>query len=250
MLNPFALFDDISLKISDFQNKNEPVLELSRVLPIVGYLMIFMTLIDFANILIPVQLQNPEWELATLNALSDHSWAFLISTGFVITGFFSIALARVRMIEVRLLMVIRWGLLLLGISYFLSLALVFGNTNRLVSQIKTNFSQQIQAREQLLDQVDANINSIGNPNQLLQIAQTLGISLANPSAPPDQLKQQIQQQLPQLRQQLPEQAAKAQSDQIRQLTKRSIRTASQLFVIALANTLVWFKTRKLKLFLL
>lgn len=121
---------------------------------------------------------------------------------------------------------------------------------RLISRIETNFSQQIQAREQVINQVEANIGTISNPNQLLQIAQTLGIALTNPDAPPDQLKQQIQQQLPQLRQQLPEQGTKAQNEQIHQLIRRSIRSASQLFIIALANALVWFKTRMLKLFLL
>ena len=50
MLNPL---DEVFLKVGDYQNKSEPVLELSRVLPIVGYLLIFMTLIDFANVLIP-----------------------------------------------------------------------------------------------------------------------------------------------------------------------------------------------------
>jgi len=50
--------------------------------------------------------------------------------------------------------------------------------------------------------------------------------------------------------QIPEQAAKAESGQVRNILKRSIRTASQLMVIALGNGLVWFKTRKLKLFLL
>ena len=200
--------------------------------------------------LFPPQLQNPEWELTTLSRLSDHSWAFLIGTGFILTGFFSIALGRVRLIEVRLLMVIRWGLLLLGIIYILSLPLVFFNTNRLVSQVKTNFTQQIQAREQVINQVEANIGTISNPNQLLQIAQTLGIPVTDPGVSPDELKQQIQQQLPQLRQQMPEQAAKAQNEQIRSLLQRSLRTAAQLLVIAVGNSLVWFKTRKLKLFLL
>ena len=121
-----------------------------------------MTLIDFANTLIPVQLQNPEWELATLSKLSDHSWAFLIGTGFILTGFFSIALQQVRLIEVRLLMLVRWGLLLLGVLYILSLPLVFINTNRLVSRIKADFSQQIQARQELINQAEANIDTIGS----------------------------------------------------------------------------------------
>lgn len=247
MFNPF---DEFFLKVDNFQNKNEPVLDLSRVLPIVGYLLIFMTLIDFANVIIPPQLQNPEWELTTLDRLSNHSWALLMGTGFILTGFFSSALGRVRLIEVRLLMVIRWGLLLLGIIYILSLPLVLFNTNRLITQIKTKFSQESQARVQLIDQVEANLGGINNPNQLLQITQTLGIPITNPNTPPEQLKQQIQKQLPQLRQQIPEQAAQAESRQVKTLIQRSLRTALQLLVIALGNGLVWFKTRKLKLFLL
>mgnify|MGYP006994853540 CR=1 FL=1 len=97
--------------------------------------------------------------------------------------------------------------------------------------------------------MEANLGGINNPNQLLQITQNLGLPITNPNAPPDQLKQQIQQQLPQLRQQIPEQAAKAESGQVKTLIKRSLRTALQLMVIALGNGLVWWKTRKLKLFL-
>lgn len=247
MFNIFDLFFlnvDYSKRDSDI----DAVLELSRVLPIVGYLLIFMTLIDFINVLTPLQLQNPEWELVTLSKLSDHSWAFLIGTGFALTGFFSIALARVRLIEVLLLRVIRWGLLLLGGIYLVSLLLVINNTNRLVSQVKTNFLQQIQAKEEIINQVEANINTIDNPSQLLQIAQTLSIPIPNPGAPPEQIQQQIQQKLPQLRQQVPEQAARAENKQIKALIQRSLRTAIQLFVIAIGNTLVWFKTRDLKSF--
>ncbi|MFM1842584.1 MAG: hypothetical protein RLZZ490_1320 [Cyanobacteriota bacterium] len=250
MFKPSKLFDQFFLKVGNFQNKNEPVLDLSRVLPIVGYLLIFMTLVDFANAILPLRLQNPEWELTTLDRLSNHSWSLLMGTGFILTGFFGSALGRVHLIEVRILMIIRWGLLLLGILYILSLPLVFTNTNRLMNQIKTNISQESQARLQLIDQVDANIGGINNPNQLLQITQTLGLPITNPNAPPEQLKQQIQQQLPQLRQQITERAAQAESTQVKTLIKSSLRTAIQLMVIALGNGWIWFKTHKIKLFLL
>jgi hypothetical protein len=250
MFNPFKLFDSISLKVDNLKDKSEPVLELSRVLPIVGYLLITMTLIDFVNVILPMQLQNPEWELTTLDRLSSHSWSLLMGTGFILTGFFSRSLKRVRLIEVRLLMVIRWGLLLLGILYILALPLVATDTYRLRNQIKTNFGQEAQGRLQLIDQVEANLGGINNPNQLLQITQNLGLPITDPSAPPEKLKQQIQQQLPQLRQQIPTQAAQAANRQVKFLLKSSLRTASQLTLIALGNGWIWWKTRKLKSFLL
>jgi hypothetical protein len=216
----------------------------------VGYLMILMNLVDTIYIIIPAQLQNPQWELNTLTTLSNHSWSFLIGTGFVITSFFSDHISRVRLIEVYFLMAIRWGLLLLAFFYLLSLPLVLANTSRLISLIKTNVSQELQTRTQLTEQVQKNLDTFTNPNQLLQIAQSLGLPLSSSTAPPTQIKQEIQQQLPLLKTRLAKEASKSESQQIQELLKRSSRTAIQLIIISVANFLVWLKTRNINTLLL
>ena len=249
MFNPLGFFSGAFLRIGKYEREIEPLLDLSRVLPIVGYLMFLMTLVDFANILIPLRLQNPEWELTTIDALSNHSWALLISTGFIITGFFGINLRQVRIIELRLLMIIRWGLLSLAALYLLFLLLILTNTNRLIGQIKTNFSQQIEAREQLIGQVEQNLDAITDPNQLMQIGQTLGLSLSSSDPSPEVIQQEIRERLPGLKIQISQQAARAEKSQIRILIKRSIRTTIQLILIIIANCLVWLQTRRLNLLL-
>lgn len=251
MPNLFGFFDDIFLKISNFPDKNEPDPELYRILPLIGYFMIIMTIFDFIYVMFPLNLKNPEWELSVIGSFSDQSWGLLIGIGFVLTGFFGNALGQVWLIEIRLLVLIRWGLLLLGIVYLLALPLVFSNTGRLVSQIETEFTQRVERQEQLISEVKANLSEISNKDQLLQLAQAIGISIPNvDSLTPAEIQQEIQQQLPKISQEIPERAKQEQDNRTKLIVKRSTKAGFQLTILAIINIWVWYKMRKLGQFLL
>ncbi len=118
MPNLFGFFENLFLKIENFPDKNEPDPELYRILPLIGYFMIFMTILDFIYVVIPANFRNPEWELSVIGSLSDQSWALLIAIGFVLTGFFGNALGQVWLLEIRLLIIIRWAILVLSYCIF------------------------------------------------------------------------------------------------------------------------------------
>ncbi|QHU99112.1 HpsJ-like protein, cyanoexosortase A-associated [Synechocystis sp. CACIAM 05] len=233
------------VKINDSSYQYEFLSRAGRVLPLVGYSMIFMTLIDCAAVVFPPNFLNPEWELSTLSALSDQSWAFLIGIGFVLTGFFHGGLSQVRRIELRLIFAIRWFLLLWALLFLLALPLVLVNTNRIVGQIKTEFTRQTQASQELIGNVETNLDRVTDKNQLLQVAQTLGVPIPNADvASVGEIQATIREQLPQIKERVPKDAARGQRERFAVLFKRSARLACQLIIIIIVNTLVWFKTRR------
>ncbi len=120
-----------------------------------------------------------------------------------------------------------------------------------MSQVKQEFTQKVETQQQLISKVESNIGGISDKNQLLQVAQAIGVRLSDPaSLTADQVKQEIQKQLPQISESIPEQAQKEQESRTQRLIKRSIKTGSQLIILGVIYILIWYKTRRLGEFLL
>jgi hypothetical protein len=246
MFKPLNVLQNLARKteINESMEKYNFIEEASRVLPLVGYFMILMTIIDCLSLLVPSNFRNPEWELSVISSLSDQSWAFLIGMGFILTSFFNDSPTQIRAAEIRLIYLIRWFLLIWGIALLLSILLVISNTNRISNQIKADFSRQAQSRQELIINVETNLNKIVDKNQLLQISQTLGIPINNlESLSEDEIKLRIGRQISNMKENLPKQIDRAQTGRLTSLFSKSIRLGSQLIIIAVVNTLVWLKTK-------
>lgn len=216
-----------------------------RVLPLIGYFIVLMSIIDISFILLPLQLQNPAWELATVGSLADNFWAMLIGFGFILTTFFDEDLSLVKSIEITIITILRWFLLIYGIVFILTIPLVFANTNRLADFTTQKITEQSQAKETLITNLEKNLNPISNPQQLMEIGQSLGVNFNdsdNLSA--DELRVQLQQQLTQRKAGLKENVELAQKAEVQKLWKRSIKIVVQVIFIGTICILVFLRPVK------
>jgi len=218
-----------------------------RGLPIIGYLMVFMSIADCVFVAVPLQLQNPVWELATLGSISNHTWGILIGLGFVLSTFSRDSINRVRPIEIYIINLFRILILLFALMFFLALPLVVVNTFRVNDLEARQIETQVTNRKRIIAQVEENLNAINDIRQLLEIGQGLGLRLTyTPQSAPDSLKKQIREQLPGATKKLETEASMSISSKKKYQWKASARIFLQLFILSIANILLWFKTRRLK----
>ena len=222
-----------------------------RVLPLIGYFMVLMSFVDITFILFPLQLQNPAWELTTVGSLANNFWAMLIDFGFILTTFFDEDLSLVKLIEITAITFLRWFFLFYGIFFIITIPLVFANTNRLADFAEAKITEQSTAKETLITNLENNLSSIANPQQLIQIGQSLGVDFSyssNLSA--DELRNQLQEQLTQRKAALTQQTERAQKAETQKLWEQSIRTVIQVIIISTICILLFFKTREIGIELL
>jgi hypothetical protein len=222
-----------------------------RVLPLIGYFIVLMSIVDISFIVLPLQLQNPAWELATIGSLADNFWAMLIGFGFILTTFFDEDLSLVKSIEITIITILRWFLLIYGILFILTIPLVIANTNRIADFTTAKITEQSQAKETLITNLEKNLNPISNPQQLMEIGQSLGIEFNDAdNLSVDELRVQLQQQLTQRKAGIKENVELAQKTETQKLWKRSVRIVIQVIIISTICILVFFKTREIGIELL
>jgi len=217
-----------------------------RVLPLIGYFIVLMSLIDITFIVLPLQLKNPVWELATIGSLADHFWAMLIGFGFILTTFFDEDLSLVKSIEITVITFLRWFFLFYGIFFIITAPLVLANTARVANLTEAKITEQAQAKETLITNLKNNLGPISNPQQLLEIGQGLGVDLSDAgNLSPDELRTQLQQQLTARKASLTAQSTAAQQGETRKLWGKSVRTLVQIILISTLCLLIFFKTREI-----
>ena len=132
---------------------------------LVGYSILFLVLVDYLALLISAQFFDPTWELTTIGRLVETAWAPLLAFLLI---FYRRYQDIIKPGELRLLSLLSWFALLLGIAYFLAVPLIIGNTIRinrsqqaqLISQIHNQKTQVQQYTQQLNQASDEQLNNL------------------------------------------------------------------------------------------
>ena len=215
---------------------------ITGILPIIGYGIFFASLVDCLHALFPLQLQNVPWELQTIGALVDQSWALLIGIGFICTRYFTENQKDTRLIEFLLLKFIRWFLFLMAILYLFLIPLVVLDSFRMNEIVGQQVAQEQNAKVSQINQVQDQSSKIKNPAQLRLLAQSLNISQNELARIPDEkLPESIQQQLSTLKDQLKKQSAIALQNQLQKLWQNSVRMIFAQILLAVIFLFIWSK---------
>jgi hypothetical protein len=226
--------------------RNIRISKIIGIMPVIGYGILFASLADFLNVLFPLQLFNPAWELQAIGGLIDQSWALLIGMGFICSRYFTENQKDTRLIEFLLLKFLRWFFLMLAILYLFLAPLVILNSFRMTTEIRQQVAQQQQAKIAQIDQIQNQSTQIKNPDQLRALAQSLNINkddidrLSN-----DQLPASIQQQLSTVKSRIQAEAAIARRNQLQKLWQNSIRMIFSQVLLALTFIFIWSKFGRL-----
>ncbi|MEM8828933.1 MAG: HpsJ family protein [Cyanobacteria bacterium P01_G01_bin.19] len=137
----------------------------TKIINLVGYVILLLVLLDYGFILISSQLFNPSWAYNTAGQLVENIWGLLF--GLVLI-FYRRDQDIVKSREAFCLKIISWLTLCAGISYFLITPVIIGNGYRIyrgnhaqmTSQISLQKTQVEQYAQQLGQASEEQLNSL------------------------------------------------------------------------------------------
>ncbi|MBD2138982.1 hypothetical protein H6F32_15705 [Anabaena sp. FACHB-1237] len=237
----FVIVKNITSFFGRIQLTKDSLSEITGLLPVIGYGMVIMSFIDFAYVIFPLQLQNPEWEINTITALTNNFWAFLIGLGFIFSRYFSDHEYDTRLLEVVFLRVMRWIILLMGIVILLFAPLVMLNTDRILKVVNNRIVEEQNNSLEQIAKVEQVLASNVSSEEIQLLARNINVSPEDLKLPTPQLKEKIQQNLMVAKQKIPQEAKQAQRQQKINRWKNSSRTVIGLMIIGLTCIIVWLK---------
>ncbi|MBS9387132.1 MAG: HpsJ family protein [Dolichospermum sp. BR01] len=215
--------------------------DLTGLLPIIGYGIVMMSFIDFIYVIVPPQLQNPEWELNAISLFTEHSWVFLIGLGFVFTRYFRENEYDIRFLEIVFLRFIRWVILLMGIAFFALIPLTLLNTQRVLKVVNDQITEQRNNRVEQITQIEKRLASGVSAEQIKLFAKNINMSPDDLKLPTPQLKNTIQKNLASAKKTISQEAALNQRGQWKNRWKSSLRTVIALLIIGVTFVIVWLQ---------
>ena len=228
---PFFYIDPTSL-----QGKRA----ITGLLPIIGYLLLIVSLADFLHILFPLQLQNPDWELQTIGALVEQCWLFLIALALIFTRYFLDNQEPIREIDLIAIRWIRWIVLILAIFFLLSIPLVIVNTKRLSTfiQQQSDLAQSNQLAQ--IAQIETQLAQTSEPKTVMEFGKSIGMDvekLGNASL--EELKSAVQQKLTNVETNITKQIKTAQKEQRQKLFKKNFRTVYSIIIVSVGFIVIF-----------
>ena len=137
------------------------------IIRIVGYGLLMMAVVDFMNLLIPLQLMNPDWELQTIGAVIERIPVTFLGIVFV---FYEDTNYRTP-IEKILLKVISWSCLVFAILLILAIPLNINNAFRIYHTYNARINYQIHPRLEVIQDFQTQIESANSQENIAKIIQ-------------------------------------------------------------------------------
>jgi hypothetical protein len=220
--------------------------DIITIMPVIGYGIFFTSVASFLNILFPLQLFNPVWELQIIGSLIFQSSIVLIGLGLICFRYLTENQNDTRLIEFLLLKVLRWFFLILAILFLLLAPLVVLNSFRMTTQITEQVTQRQNAKVTEIEQIQNQSSKITNPDQLRALAKSIKINKEDIDRLSDkQLPDNIQKQLSNLKSQIQKEAAIARRNQLQKLWQNSIRMIFAQVFLSFIFIFIWSKFGRL-----
>lgn len=238
----FSLFfGRVSLKMTLGNNKER---HLIGILPLVGYAIVVMSFVDFASVLFPLQLQNPDWELKTISTFVEQIWAFLIGLGFILARYFKENQGDIRSVEIFFLKFIRWFMLIMAIALLLMIPLVLLDTHRLLVFLNAQISTQKDNALKQVSQLETSLAQGDNPDQVRSFAKAINLPPEVLNLPAPELQNIIKTNIADAKTKITQEAAQTQKQQSINTWKSSIRSIVGITITSFISIIIWLKIGK------
>ena len=139
----------------------------TRVINLVGYVMLFLVLLDDGFLLASKQVFEPGFAYNTGGNLVENVWGLLL--GFLLI-FYRRDQDLIKPIEFRLLSFLSWFVLVIGISYFLIIPIIVGNAVRIHRVEQAQMMNQVNVQNSQVQQYSQQLNQ-ASPEQLDNLLQ-------------------------------------------------------------------------------
>ncbi len=212
------------------------------IINLVGYLILFLAILDYGFLLISSQLFDPDWAYNTSGRLVENVWGFLLSLSFI---FYRREGNIVKPKESWLLKTISWLVLFLGISYFLITPVIFGNGFRIYRSTQAQMTSQIERQETQVEQYTQQLQQ-ATPEQLASLLQRYTAEPTTEEIPAESTEKIKSNLLAQVEQQQL-QAKEELTTEFNRQTQELFKTTLKWFLGAIASgicfILIWRHTK-------
>lgn len=159
---------------------------------LLGYAILGFMAFDYAALLIPPQLFNPSWELSTIGRIIESVWVTLIGLMLI---FLRPDKQSIKRSELRILSLLSWLSLILGIVCFLFAPLLISNSLRINNTNQTQINFQLTNQSEQAEQMTLQLDSFSKTQiqNIWQNMQPNSASISNISLA--EKKQQLSEQI-------------------------------------------------------
>lgn len=207
---------------------------------LLGYGLLIFALLDYIYIVIPPRFTNPAWELQTIGAFVEHAAIPLLGLMLVFYRY----QGYISKLEKRLLGLLSWVSLLLGLLYLLMVPLGIIDTGRIYHNNNSQIDAQLSQQRQQVEQIKVKLNQATTDEQLRQLFASLtpeGRSLKIND--PQTLKDQSLAQISQNDRNIQAKADSVRKTQRNSLLKNSIKWNLAALVSGILFIWIWHLTR-------
>lgn len=201
----------------------------------VGYGLLVLAFLNFADILIPPHFMDPVWELQSVGALIESVPIPILGLIFVFYGEFDLR-GRLEQVTVKLL---SWTCLLCALLFLLLIPVVASNTIRLDQQVTTQTSDQLSQQMGQINQVEDQL-SRASSEELNQFLRSQGISLDRGSS--QDVKDHLLSRLNETRKQVQIQSTASRISKHRSLLKNAVKWIIGALVSGFIFIYLWRQT--------
>ncbi len=214
----------------------------TKIINLVGYVILLLILLDYGFLLISSQLFDPIWAYNTAGKLVENVWGLLLG---LILIFYRRDQDVVKPKESFFLKIISWLTLLAGISYFLITPVIIGNGFRIYRSNQAQLTGQINLQKTQVEQYTQQLEG-ANKQQLSSLLQrytveenTSEITANSADKIKDNLLSEVKKQQVQAEQQLQTEFGRKRSSLLQTTTKWSIGA----IVSGMCFVLIWRYTQ-------
>ncbi|MFB6274911.1 MAG: HpsJ family protein [Halothece sp.] len=205
-----------------------------------GYVLLFVSAIDYFVLFYPPQLTNPNWEFQTVRGMVSNAWFVLLALILIYIP----NRTQIRRFELAFLKFLRWIVLVGGIVFILLIPLTLNNAQRIHQNTVAQINQQQTQRQEQLNNLEQAVKTQEIPPEERQrLGDALGINVTPNS---ENIRKALLEEINQQKQQLKQQVAAQKNNSYQELLRQATRTSVAIFLIGIFLIRLWWETRWLK----
>lgn len=219
--------------MNEFESKEWRSVGLLR---LVGYALLFLSLVDFVNIFIPPRFTNPIWEFQIMGELVEKMPVPAIGFAFI---FFAKYKYR-KDVEEIILKVLSWMALALGILFLLLIPLGINNTLRINNINNIQANNQLSQRLTQLQQINEQLNQATSAEAINKLFNNLNVKGRPPEInSPEALKSRVISEINTAQKQVQTNTEVARKSQQLNLLKSSVKWNLGALIAGVLFIYIW-----------
>lgn len=215
----------------------------TKIINLVGYVFLILTLLDIVFLLIHPQFFNPQWEMKTMGRTIESVWAILL--GFILI-FYRPKIFSIKLQQLKHLYRLSWLALFLGIFYLLTIPLLVNDARIIAKNNRIQSQKQIYQQTLQLNQFEQKLNRSSDAN-LTQFLQPNNSSQQVAIESPEKLRDKLTKTVREKREKIEKQLSDRLRSQQMNLIKITFKWSIGAIIAGTSLILMWKWTKSIRM---